>query len=393
LIFVEAPSSREELARIGARCGSADGEMVEGGVTPILPLAELGALGFEYVVYPLTGLLAAARALERAFRELAAKGTSRNDDEARMSFAEFNRARGLPRSTRRPSATSPRVPASHKGEACRPSRTRTSGPIHSLPLVSAAAHGARVPKREAVVHGKLRWTYEKLAEETGRMAGALRRAGVGPGDRVAILAPNTPAHWWLTSRCRCSARRSSRSTRASPRPEIAYILDHCGAKVLLVDPELAPPLDAILPERKSLQHVIGDTRRHGARAARESSRGTRSRRTRRCCPSRTRSTTKRASSRSIHLGHDRHAEGRDVHASRAYLNALSQIASSLKRSSTIVWTVRVPLQRLVMPWAFTGRPGKHVFLRKVEPAEIFRPDRRGGNHSPDGAPRCLDAGE
>ncbi|HTO06296.1 MAG TPA: isocitrate lyase/PEP mutase family protein [Myxococcota bacterium] len=96
IIFVEAPTSREELARIGREVpGPLMANMVEGGVTPILPLDELRALGFEYVVYPLTGLLGAARALERAFRELAAKGTSRNDDEARMSFAEFTELVGL----------------------------------------------------------------------------------------------------------------------------------------------------------------------------------------------------------------------------------------------------------------------------------------------------------
>jgi len=97
LIFVEAPTSRDELARIGREVpGPLMANMVEGGVTPILPLAELGALGFEYVVYPLTGLLSAARSLERAFRELVAKGTSKSDDEARMSFAEFTELVGLP---------------------------------------------------------------------------------------------------------------------------------------------------------------------------------------------------------------------------------------------------------------------------------------------------------
>ena len=96
LIFVEAPQSRDELARIGREVpGPLMANMVEGGVTPILPLAELRELGFEYVVYPLTGLLAAARALESAFRELVAKGTSRADDAARMTFAEFTSLVGL----------------------------------------------------------------------------------------------------------------------------------------------------------------------------------------------------------------------------------------------------------------------------------------------------------
>ncbi|HTO68252.1 MAG TPA: oxaloacetate decarboxylase [Myxococcota bacterium] len=96
-IFVEAPQSRDELARIGREVpGPLMANMVEGGATPILPLDELRALGFEYVVYPLTGLLTAARALERAFRELVAKGTSRNDLESRMGFDEFTELVGLP---------------------------------------------------------------------------------------------------------------------------------------------------------------------------------------------------------------------------------------------------------------------------------------------------------
>jgi methylisocitrate lyase len=96
VIFVEAPQSRDELARIGREVpGPLMANMVEDGATPVLPREELRALGYEYVVYPLTGLLSAARALERAFRELAAKGTSARDAEARMSFDEFTSLVGL----------------------------------------------------------------------------------------------------------------------------------------------------------------------------------------------------------------------------------------------------------------------------------------------------------
>ena len=96
VIFVEAPQSRDELARIGREVpGPLMANMVEDGATPVLPQDELRALGYEYVVYPLTGLLSAARALERAFRELAAKGTSARDAESRMSFDEFTSLVGL----------------------------------------------------------------------------------------------------------------------------------------------------------------------------------------------------------------------------------------------------------------------------------------------------------
>ena len=131
VIFVEAPQSRDELARIGREVpGPLMANMVEDGATPILPREELRALGYEYVVYPLTGLLSAARALERAFRELAAKGTSARDAESRMSFDEFTRSWAWSRSTPPPSATSPSAPAqSHSPD--RPSsdggRARVAG--------------------------------------------------------------------------------------------------------------------------------------------------------------------------------------------------------------------------------------------------------------------------
>ncbi len=95
-IFVEAPLSRDELARIGREVpGPLMANMVEGGKTPILPLAELRELGFEYVVYPLTGLLSAARALERAFAELAKNGIAPDETKTKLGFDEFTTLVGL----------------------------------------------------------------------------------------------------------------------------------------------------------------------------------------------------------------------------------------------------------------------------------------------------------
>ncbi len=96
VVFVEAPESVEELRRIGAEVpGPLMANMVEGGRTPVLELAELGELGFEWVVYPLTGLLAASRALERAFADLASSGASRPDPARQLAFDEFTRLVGL----------------------------------------------------------------------------------------------------------------------------------------------------------------------------------------------------------------------------------------------------------------------------------------------------------
>ena len=47
--------------------------------------------------------------------------------------------------------------------------------------------------REAVVDGDLRLTYEQLFDRCDRWSAALAAMGVGAGDRVAYIAPNTHA--------------------------------------------------------------------------------------------------------------------------------------------------------------------------------------------------------
>ena len=90
-IFVEAPESVEEMeavARATPGCVRV-ANMIEGGRTPLRTPAELHDLGFDLVVSPLTGLLAATRQMRRAFALLREKGTLRDDLDLVTSFDEF----------------------------------------------------------------------------------------------------------------------------------------------------------------------------------------------------------------------------------------------------------------------------------------------------------------
>ncbi|MFI1213009.1 FadD3 family acyl-CoA ligase [Streptomyces sp. NPDC020802] len=63
-------------------------------------------------------------------------------------------------------------------------------PWRSIPeLVQSASD--RFGDAEAVVDGELRLTFTDLADRVRRTAGAFASAGVGPGDRVAVWAPNS----------------------------------------------------------------------------------------------------------------------------------------------------------------------------------------------------------
>ena len=64
--------------------------MIEGGKTPVLPREQLAALNFQLILYPLAGLLAAARVLEHVYRTVFTQGTTLGGETELMSFTEFN---------------------------------------------------------------------------------------------------------------------------------------------------------------------------------------------------------------------------------------------------------------------------------------------------------------
>lgn len=75
--FVEAPRDRDELALIPQKvAGVQMANMVEGGLTPILPLGELGAMGYSIVLYANTAMRAAIFAMQRVAAVLREQGDS-----------------------------------------------------------------------------------------------------------------------------------------------------------------------------------------------------------------------------------------------------------------------------------------------------------------------------
>jgi methylisocitrate lyase len=97
-VFVEAPESADEMARVRTALPASVAlvaNMVEGGRTPVRPAGELAAAGYGIVVAPLTGLLAASRALERAYAALHRDGASQAVAADLTSFGEMNALLGV----------------------------------------------------------------------------------------------------------------------------------------------------------------------------------------------------------------------------------------------------------------------------------------------------------
>lgn len=98
-IFVEAPQSLEEMQAIREalpREVVLVANMVEAGKTPLRSAEALAASGFQIALWPVTGLLATAKALRDVFGVLKRDGTSEAASERLLRFGEMNEITGLP---------------------------------------------------------------------------------------------------------------------------------------------------------------------------------------------------------------------------------------------------------------------------------------------------------
>jgi fatty-acyl-CoA synthase len=131
-------------------------------------------------------------------------------------------------------------------------------PLSPLTFIERTA--SVYPDRLAIVHGKLRRTWAETYARCRRLASALSKQGIGLGDTVAVMLPNTPpmveAHFGVPM---TGAVLNSLNTRLDAE-SIAFMLDHGDAKVVIVDREFSPAMKAALElcKRKPLVIDVDD---------------------------------------------------------------------------------------------------------------------------------------
>jgi 2-methylisocitrate lyase-like PEP mutase family enzyme len=99
VLFVEALRSAEDMRAAVARLGSVApllANMVEGGKTPILPAAELEALGFSVAIFPGGLARAVAFAMQQYFAVLKRDGTTAAHRDRMLDFQGLNAVLGTP---------------------------------------------------------------------------------------------------------------------------------------------------------------------------------------------------------------------------------------------------------------------------------------------------------
>jgi fatty-acyl-CoA synthase len=113
-------------------------------------------------------------------------------------------------------------------------------------------HGAR----EAVVDGDLRLTYEQFFDRCDRWSGALQALGVGQGDRVATIAPNTHAQLEAFYAVpQLGAVLVPMNYRLTP-DDFVYMVNHSGSTVLCVHSDYLDAIDGVRGQMPGVRHFV-----------------------------------------------------------------------------------------------------------------------------------------
>ena len=237
------------------------------------------------------------------------------------------------------------------------------------------------PDKTAVVDGERRYSYRQVAERSWQLANALRSAGLAKGDRVATLLFNSPAmleaHFGVPAAGGILVAVNHRLAAA----EVGYILQHSGARYLLLDTELEElagqaELAGVTVIRCAGRDGPGDPYEQFLAGA---------------SPERPASWLEHEEE-TISVNYTSGTTGRPKGVQYtyrgAYLNALNEvIVAGMSADSVYLWTLPMfHCNGWCFPWAVTAATARHVTMRAVDAQRVWELiDSEGVTHY-NGAP-------
>lgn len=239
------------------------------------------------------------------------------------------------------------------------------------------------PDKTAVIYENQRFTYLEFQERVFRLANALKSAGIGKGDKVAFICPNTPpmleAHYAVPL---IGAALVSINIRLSAR-EMTYIIDHSDAKAVFADNEFAETISGSVDQLPKVKLFVNICDISEATPLDGPDYET---------------FLSLSSKASVPLDIDNELallainytsgttglpKGVMYHHRGAFLNALGeQIEFGTNANSVYLWTLPMfHCNGWCFTWGITAMGATHICLRKVVPEEIFRlVDEEGVTH-------------
>ena len=134
---------------------------------------------------------------------------------------------------------------------------RNAANFQPLTPLSFLARAAEVyPDETAIIHGAHSWDYREFHVRAKKLASALTRRGIKPGDTVSVMLPNTPplieAHYGVPM---AGAVLNAINTRLDAAI-IAFTFDHAETKVLITDREYSKVVKEALARAKVKPLII-----------------------------------------------------------------------------------------------------------------------------------------
>ena len=116
---------------------------------------------------------------------------------------------------------------------------------------------ARVyPGKTAMVYEGRATSYAAFYDRARRLASALKGIGIGLEDKVAVLTPNVPAHLECDFGIPMAGAVIVAVNYRLNAQEIAFIINHCDAKALVVDWEFLPLIQPVMGELKAIEKIV-----------------------------------------------------------------------------------------------------------------------------------------
>jgi fatty-acyl-CoA synthase len=237
------------------------------------------------------------------------------------------------------------------------------------------------PDKVAVVHGQRRYSYRQFADRSWRLASALRAAGLRKGDRVAAILANSPpmleAHFGVPA---AGGILVTVNTRLAGE-EIGYILEHSGARYLLVDDEFGAAVAKLdltgLTVVRCADTGAADDPYEGFLAGASAAE-----------PESWLEHEEETISINYTSGTTGRPKGVQYTYRGAYLNALNEaIVAGLSADSVYLWTLPMfHCNGWCFPWAVTAVAARHVAMRAVDPARTWDLIETEGVTTYNGAP-------
>jgi fatty-acyl-CoA synthase len=237
------------------------------------------------------------------------------------------------------------------------------------------------PRHTAVVHGARKFSWAETYARCRRLASALEAKGIGVGDTVAVMLANTPemieCHFGVPM---TGAVLNALNTRLDAEA-IGFMLEHGGAKLVIVDREFSATMAQALhalktkplvvdvedPEYTGAGERIGKIDYESFLAAGDP-----------LFLWRPPSDEWNAISLSYTSGTTGDPKGVVYHHRGAYLNAVCNMVTwAMPHHAVYLWTLPMfHCNGWCFPWTIAANAGTNVCLRRVEAKQIFDLIRR-----------------